>query len=60
MSKLKITLVKSPAGKQSRQKLTIEALGLTRIGSSNVLPKNPQTEGMIRQTAHMLKVEEVK
>ena len=55
---LKITLVKSPIGAVPKNRATIEALGLTQMNKSIVLPDNDATRGMIRKVGYMLKVEE--
>lgn len=55
---LKITLVKSPIGAVPKNKATIEAMGLTKLNKSIVLPDNDATRGMIRKVGYMLKVEE--
>lgn len=60
MKKLKITLVKSKIGRLKKQKATIEALGLKKIGSFVIQDDNPQIQGMINVVNHMIKVEEVK
>ena len=59
MKKVKVTLVKSKIGRPERQKLTLVALGLGRISSSNELTLTPQIEGMIAKVAHLIKVEEI-
>lgn len=55
---LKITLVKSPIGAVPKNRATIEAMGLTKIGKSVMLPDNDCTKGMIQKVGFMLKVEE--
>ena len=55
---LKITLVKSPIGAVPKNRATIEAMGLTKLNKSIVLPDNDATRGMIRKVRYMLKVEE--
>jgi len=55
---LKITLVKSPIGAVPKHKLTLEAMGLTKLHKTVVLPDNAATRGQIRQVEYMLKVEE--
>lgn len=57
MSKLKITLVKSLIGRLEVQKRTAEALGLRKIGSSNVLEDTPVLQGMLNKVSHLVKVE---
>lgn len=59
MKKIKITLVKSPIDRPQKQKLTLEALGLTKTNSSKEVEATPQVLGMIRKVEHMLKVEEI-
>ncbi|PKL86454.1 MAG: 50S ribosomal protein L30 [Ignavibacteriae bacterium HGW-Ignavibacteriae-1] len=59
MSKLKVTQVKSVIKRMSKQKKTIEALGLGRPSYSNTLPDNPQTRGMIEVVKHLVTIEEV-
>ena len=57
--KLKITLVKSPIGAVPKNRKTVEALGLTKMHKTVVMPDNEAIRGMIRQVSHMVKVEEV-
>ena len=58
--KLKVTLVKSTLGCLKDQQATVKALGLTKIRTSNVLPDNEATRGMIFKVKHLVAVEEVK
>ena len=55
---LKITLVKSPIGAVPKNRATVEAMGLTKMNKSVVLPDNATTRGMIQKVGYMLKVEE--
>ena len=57
--KLKITLVKSTIGAVPKNKVTVESMGLRKIGKSVILPDNDATRGQIRKVGHLLKVEEV-
>jgi large subunit ribosomal protein L30 len=59
MKKIKITLVKSPIDRPERQKLTLQALGLTKTNSSREVEATPQILGMVRKVNHLVKVEEV-
>ena len=59
MAKLKITLVKSPIACQSKQKKTVEALGLRKLNHSVELEDSPATRGAINKVSHLLKVEEL-
>ncbi|HEX5096991.1 MAG TPA: 50S ribosomal protein L30, partial [Acidimicrobiia bacterium] len=47
MGQLKVTLVKSKIGTKPKHRGTVRALGLGRIGSSNVLPDRPEIRGMV-------------
>ena len=58
--KVKVTLVKSTVGCLVDQQATVRALGLTKIRTSNVLPDNAATRGMIFKVKHLVAVEEVK
>ena len=55
---LKITLVKSPIGAVPKNRGTIEAMGLTKMNKSVILPDNDCTRGMIQKVGYMLKVED--
>jgi len=59
MAELKVTLVKSRIGTKPKQRGTIRALGLGRIGSTNVLPDRPEIRGMIARVPHLITVEEI-
>ena len=59
MTQLKVTLIRSRIGKKPKQRGTIRALGLGRIGSTNVLPDRPEIRGMIARVPHMITVEEI-
>jgi len=60
MAKVKVTLIHSVAHRQPTQRKTIQALGLGKINSSNILPDNAVTRGAIFNVAHLVSVEEVK
>ena len=60
MSKVKITLRKSPIDRSKRQKATLIALGIKKISGSAVHEVTPQIKGMIDKVNHLVKVEEVK
>ena len=57
--KLKITLVKSTIGAVPKNKATVEAMGLKKIGKSVEMPNNEATRGMIQMVRHLVKVEEI-
>ena len=59
MANLKITLVKSTIGAVPKNKKTVEALGLKKIGASVERADNKAVRGMIQQVRHLVKVEEI-
>lgn len=60
MKKIKITLIRSLAGKKERHRRTIKALGLKKMHSSVIKEDNPQIRGMIDRVSYMVKVNDVK
>jgi large subunit ribosomal protein L30 len=52
-----IRQVRSGIGYDRRQKSTLQALGLGRIGKQRQHPDNPQVRGMIARVAHLVVVE---
>jgi len=54
---LKVTLKKSVIGYDKRQRATVRALGLGKVGSSAVHTESPSILGMIRKVPHLLSVE---
>ncbi len=59
MADLKVTQVRSAIGAQPKQRGTLRALGLGRIGKSNTLPDRKEIRGMIARVPHLVAVEEV-
>ncbi len=59
MSKLKITLLRSLIGRQKKQRLIVQSLGLRRIRHSVIRPDNPQVRGMIEAVRHLVAVEPI-
>ncbi len=57
--KLKITLVKSTIGAVPKNKKTVVALGLRKIGKTVETPDNASVRGMIQNVRHLVKVEEI-
>ena len=55
---LKVTLVKSTIGAVPKHKKTVEAMGLTKLNKSVLMPDNAATKGQIQQVGYLLKVEE--
>jgi large subunit ribosomal protein L30 len=57
--RLRVTQTKSTIGHIARNRATIRALGLGRIGASVEVPDNDATRGMVRQVRFLVAVEEV-
>lgn len=55
--KLRIVQVRSRIGGTPKAKATLDALGLRRNYRSVVLEDTPQLRGMLRQVAHLVRVE---
>jgi large subunit ribosomal protein L30 len=57
MAKVRVVQVKSRIGEKPKTKLTLDALGLRRNYRSVVLEDTSQLRGMLRQVAHLVRVE---
>ena len=57
--KVKITYTKSAIGYNQKQKDTLRALGLRRLGDSIERERTPAINGMIVKVSHLVKVEDV-
>jgi large subunit ribosomal protein L30 len=57
MSAVKISQVKSPNGTNPKQKATLSALGLGRIGKSVERKDTPQLQGQLKIVSHLVEVE---
>lgn len=55
---LKVTLVKSTAGRLESHKACVRGLGLRRMHHSVTVSDTPENRGMIGKVAYLLKVEE--
>ena len=53
---LLVTQVKSNIGVKPKHRGTLRALGLRKIGQSNVLPNRPEIRGMIARVPHLVSV----
>lgn len=60
MGKIKVTKVKSAINRTQRQKRTLEALGLKKIGQVAEHENTPNILGMINKVNHLVSVEETK
>jgi len=58
MAKLKVTKLKSAINRTKRQKLTLEALGLKKIGQTVEHEDTPNILGMINKVKHLVSVQE--
>ena len=54
---VKITLVRSPIGFDRTQAITVQGMGLRRIGHSVELVDTPATRGMILKVRHLVTVD---
>jgi large subunit ribosomal protein L30 len=59
MGQLKVTQTGSAIGSKPKQRGTLRALGLRRIGMSNILPDTPDVRGQIQKVPHLVSVSEV-
>ena len=57
--KLRVTQTKSTISHIARNRATIRALGLRRIGDTVEVPDNEATRGMVRQVRFLVEVEEL-
>jgi len=60
MAKIKVTKVKSAINRTQRQKRTLEAPGLKKIGQVVQHDATPNILGMINKVSHLVSVEETK
>ncbi len=56
---LEITLIKSGIGRPPQHRLTLKALGLTRLNKTVRLKETPAVQGMVRQVGHLLSVRQL-
>jgi large subunit ribosomal protein L30 len=59
MARLEVTQVKSAIGTKPKQRGTLRALGLGRIGKSNVLEDTADARGQINKVPHLIAVREI-
>ena len=58
MAKFKVTKVKSAINRTLKQKRTLEALGLKKIGQTVEHDATPNILGMVKKVEHLVSVEE--
>ncbi len=56
VAKIKVTLVKSPAGRLQAHKACVRGLGLRRINHTVEVIDTPENRGMINKVHYLLKV----
>jgi large subunit ribosomal protein L30 len=56
---LRITQIRSSIGQNERNRGTLRALGLGRIGRAAEHKEGPQLAGLLRKVRHLVRVEEV-
>ncbi|MGI8520378.1 MAG: 50S ribosomal protein L30 [Actinomycetota bacterium] len=59
MIKLRVSQVRSALDRGARQRGTLRALGIRRIGHSVVHEDKPEIRGMIKAVEHLVTVEEI-
>jgi large subunit ribosomal protein L30 len=59
MAKLEVTQVRSTIGTKPKQRGTMRALGLRRIGHSNILEDTPDNRGQINKVPHLITVRQI-
>ena len=57
--KLRVTQTRSTISHVARNRATVRALGLRRIGDTVEVPDNEATRGMVRQVRFLVSVEEI-
>ena len=57
MARIKVTKRKSAINRTKRQKLTLESLGLRKIGQSAEHDATPSILGMVSKVNHLVSVE---
>lgn len=55
---IQVKQVRSAIGVKPKHRGTLRALGLGRIGQTNVLPDRPEIRGMVARVVHLVEVEE--
>ena len=57
--KIRVTQIRSPIGRDGRQRTNLIGLGLNKISRSRVLPDVPEVRGRIGKVHHLVRVEPV-
>jgi len=56
---IRVRLVRSPVGRQPKQRRTVLALGLRKVGSVNEIEATDAVRGMVNAVSHLVSVEEM-
>ena len=56
---LRVRQTRSSIGTKPKQRGTLRALGLGRIGRVNILPDRPEIRGMLARVPHLVEVQEL-
>ena len=56
MSKVLVKQVRSQIGRNPKTIKTLQAIGLGKIGNTNVLPDRPEIRGMLARVPHLVDV----
>ena len=59
MKSVKLTLVRSTAGRLENHKACVRGLGLRKLHQSRIVLDTPENRGMMNKVIDMLKIEEV-
>jgi large subunit ribosomal protein L30 len=59
MAKIKVTKTRSAINRTKTQKLTLESLGLRKIGQVVEHDATPNISGMVNKVKHLVSVEEI-
>ena len=57
--KIRVTQIRSPIGRDGRQRVNLIGLGLNKISRSRVLADVPAVRGRLAQVHHLVRVEPV-
>jgi len=57
MTKVRITQTRSPIGENQRNRGTLRALGLRKIGQTVEHDETPVLAGMLRKVRHLVRIE---
>ena len=58
-NKVQVTLIKSTISCTAAQKVTVQALGLKKIGQSKTFADSATLQGQLKVVSHLVKVENV-